>query len=333
MRAVWYERNGPAHEVLKVGELPVPSSGPGEVRIRVAYSGVNPSDVKRRSGWGAYSMDFPRIIPNNDGAGTIDQVGVGVDAERLGERVWVHSTGYKKAFGTAAEYAVVPAENAVRLPDATSFELGAGLGVPALTAHACVHAQGAPRASTIMVTGGAGSVGACAIQLAKFGGARVLASVSSAEKAEVAKAAGADEVINYKEDDLLGRVLEFTCGQGIDRLIDVDFAAHLPLLVSAVKQGGSVSTYASMSDPEPKLPFYKLLVRNLTLRWVYVYELPRASLDAAYRDIAAWLVSGSAHQRIARIFELDAAADAHRLVEAAPLGKVLIKIGGEELGA
>lgn len=138
-------------------------------------------------------------------------------------------------------------------------------------------------------------------------------------------------MINYKKDDVLGRVLELTGGQGIDRLIDVDFAAHLPLLVSAVKQNGSVATYASMSDPEPKLPFYKLMVRNLTLRWVYVYELPRASLDAAYRDIAAWLISGSAHQRIARIFELDAAADAHGLVEAAPLGKVLIKIGGEEL--
>ena len=329
MRAIWYERNGPAHEVLQFGELPDPSPGRREVRIRVAYSGVNPSDVKRRSGWGTNRMDFPRIIPDNDGAGIIDQVGPGVDAARLGERVWAHSTAYRKAFGTAAEYAVVPSKNALRLPDAVSFELGAGLGVPALTAHACVHAHGNPRGTTVLVTGGAGSVGACAIQLAKFAGARVVASVSSAEKGDVARAAGADDVVDYRREDVIERVLELTAKKGVDHLIAVDFAAQLPLLTAALKQNGSVSTYASMSNPEPLLPFYKLMVRNLRLRLVYVYELSRSDFGKAYRDIGSWLMSGRAHQRVARVFDLKDAADAHALAEQGPVGKVLIKVGGD----
>jgi NADPH2:quinone reductase len=204
--------------------------------------------------------------------------------------------------------------------------------VPALTAQACVQAGGDARGSTVLVTGGAGSVGGCAIQLAKFAGARVLASVSSTGKAEVAKAYGADEVINYKQEDLLRRVLELTGNSGVDCMIDVDFSAHLPLLAAAVRPNGLVTTYASMSNPEPGLPFYKLMVRNLTLRWIYVYELPRAAFDSAYRAITAWLESGRAQQKIAGVFDLDQTADAHALVEAAPLGKVLIKVGGEDVG-
>src|SRR3954470_12538678 len=198
MRAVWYEKLGPAHEVLKAGEMPDPQPGPGEVRVRIAYSGVNPSDVKRRAGASVASMPFPRVIPDMDGSGVIDRVGAGVEEKRIGERVWLHSTQWKRPYGTAAEYAVTPSERAVPLPKNIAMEAAASLGVPAMTAHRAVFGHGSVTGRTVLVTGGAGAVGFYAIQLAKWAGGRVIATVSGGDKAALAKKAGADVVVNYK---------------------------------------------------------------------------------------------------------------------------------------
>ncbi|MBI2360745.1 MAG: NADPH:quinone reductase, partial [Deltaproteobacteria bacterium] len=205
MLAAWYEKVGPAREVLQAGEMPEPGVGPGEVRVRQYTSGVNPSDTKRRSG-ATEGMSFPRIIPHSDGAGIIDQAGAGVDERRVGERVWTYNARWQRPFGTAAQYVVVPSQQAVHLPDSVSFAEGACLGIPGMTAHRCVFVDGPVRGKTVLVTGGAGCVGHYAVQFAKWGGASVIATVSSEKKAAHARAAGADYTINYREEDVAGRV-------------------------------------------------------------------------------------------------------------------------------
>src|SRR5215216_6647097 len=213
MRAAWYERKGAAREVLQVSELPIPEPGLGEVRVRVAVSGINPSDTKGRTGWrGQTDMPFSQIIPHQDGSGTIDAVGADVPASHVGEQVWIYEAQRGRAFGTGAEYVVVPTSNAVRLPEGASFVDAACLGVPAMTAHRCLFADGPIARKTVLVTGAAGGVGQYAVQLAKWGGATVIATVSSAEKAEQARAIGADHVINYRDEDVVARVQETTGG-------------------------------------------------------------------------------------------------------------------------
>src|SRR6266498_1266568 len=234
MRAVWYDRTGPAAEVLKLGDLPIPEPGPGEVRLRVIASGLNPTDVKSRVRPG--SMPAPRVIPHQDGAGVIDKVGAGVPASRVGERVW----------GTAAEYTVVPARLAVTLPGNTSFAEGACLGIPAVTAHRCLFADGPIAGQTVLVTGGAGAVGHYAVQLAKWAGARVIATVSSTEKAASAAAAGADHTVNYRTGEAAKEILALTGGAGVDRIVDVDFGGNLGVSVEVIKVNGVIATYASM---------------------------------------------------------------------------------------
>jgi NADPH2:quinone reductase len=326
MKAGWYERNGPAHEVLKIGERPDPEPGPGEVRVRVACSGVNPSDVKRRAGWNNQKIPFPLVVPNNDGAGVIDEVGAGVDAKRVGERVWLHSTGWKRPLGTAAEYTVTPHHRAFPLPAGVSFEIGAGLGVPAMTAHRAVFGFGPVRGKTVLVTGGAGAVGFYAIQLAKWGGARVATTVSGAEKAAEAKRAGADHVVNYKTENVAERLLALTAGAGVDHIVEVDFGANLPVTLAALKPNGSVATYASMTKPEPAIPFYPLMFKNVRLLWVFVYEMPQEAMADAGRDVNAWLASGAAVHPRHHAFPLDRLADAHVAVEAGAVGKVIVSV-------
>lgn len=333
MRAAWYERNGPAREVLAVGDMDDPAPGPGEVRVRIAFSGVNPSDVKRREGFGGQAIAFPRVIPNNDGAGVIDRVGEGVDPGRVGERVWLHSTGYQRAFGTAAEYAVTLAGRAYRLPPGVPFAVGAGLGVPALTAHRAVFGLGPVRGRTVLVTGGAGAVGFYAIQLAKRGGAAVFATVSSAAKAELARRAGADHVIDYRREPVAERVKALTAGEGVDHVVEVDFGANLPATLAVLKSNGTIATYASMTERTPQIPFYPLMFRNATLLWVYVYEMPAAAIDAAARETNAWLASGTALHPPQHRFALGAIADAHAAVEQGAVGKVLVELGGEATAA
>ncbi|HEX2565435.1 MAG TPA: NADPH:quinone reductase [Burkholderiales bacterium] len=318
MRAVWYERLGPAREVLQFGEMPDPQPAPGEVRVRVAYSGVNPSDVKRRAGSNVAAMPFPRVIPDMDGSGVIDRVGAGVDERRIGERVWLHSTQWKRPHGTGAEYAVTPGARAIALPGNISLEAGASLGVPAMTAHRAVFGCGSVTGKTVLVTGGAGAVGFYAIQLAKWGGARVIATVSGEDKAALASKAGADAVVNYKRAKV---------EEAVDHVVEVDFGANLAQTLACVRDGGSIATYASMGKPEPALPFYPMMFKNLRLLWVFVYEMPAEAIEAAARDVNAWLIAGRALLPPFTRFPLERLADAHVAVEQGAVGKVLVQCG------
>jgi len=226
MRAVWYDRQGAADEVLVCGELPTPDAGYGEVRVKLEASGVNPSDTYRRRGPPA--MEYPRVITNSDGAGVIDQVGPGVDQERLGKRVWLYN-GQRNGrwMGTAAEYIAPSVDLVTELPDHVSFAEGATLGVPAMTAHRAVFVAGPVQGKTLLVTGGAGAVGHYAVQLASWAGATVIATVSSSEKADRARAGGAAHVINYRSEDVAARVLDITGGVGVDHIAEVDFGGNL----------------------------------------------------------------------------------------------------------
>ncbi|MBA2961524.1 MULTISPECIES: NADPH:quinone reductase [Ramlibacter] len=327
MKACWYDTTGPAREVLRVGELPTPEPAAGEVRVQVQWAGINPSDVKRRAGWNNQRMPFPRVVPQMDGSGIVDRVGAGVDPKRVGQRVWLHSTAWKRPFGTAAEYAVTPQHRAVPVPAGVDLRLAASLGVPALTAHRAVFGQGPVRGRTVLVTGGAGAVGFYAIQLARWGGARVLATASGGAKNEEALRAGAEAVIDYRREDVAARVLELTGGLGVDHVVEVDFGANLLATLKLLQPHGSIATYASMAVPQPTLPFYEMMNRNLRLLWVFVYELPEPVLAQAYADLGAWLAQGVQAPRWHE-FALDDIAAAHEAVEAGALGKVLVRIGG-----
>jgi NADPH2:quinone reductase len=330
MKAVWYDRNGPAQEVLEFGDQPTPEPGAGEVRVRIAFSGVNPSDVKRRAGWNNQKLAFPRAIPQMDGSGVIDRVGTGVDAQRVGERVWLHSTAWKRPFGTAAEYAVTPAERAYALPAGTSLQVGATLGVPALTAYRAVTIGGDVAGRDVLVTGGAGAVGYYAIQLAKFLGARVIATVSSPDKAAIARRAGADVILDYRTQDVAAEILKHTAQRGIDHVVEVDFAANLQTSLAVLKPGGAIAAYASMSNPNPPIPFYAAMNRNLRFLTVFVYELPRAILDEGAEVIARWLGSPGFSAPPVKVFPLERCVDAHLAVEGSFVGKVCVSVAGEQ---
>lgn len=325
MLAGWYERNGAAREVLQVGEQPDPLPGKGEVRVRLRASGLNPSDVKARAG--SRPVIPPRVIPNSDGAGTIDRVGTGVSRRRLGERVWVYNGQWQRASGTSAQYIVVPVAQAVALPKKLSYQQGACLGIPVMTAHRCLFADGPIRNRNVLVTGGAGVVGHYAVQLARWAGARVFASVSSEAKAAAAKRAGAHAVIDYRTEDLAARLRELTGASGVDRVVDVEFGANLPAYIKALRADAVVATYASMRVPQPALPFYELMRLNFTLRMVFVYTMPPAAKARALADIARWAVTGRPKFAIAARFPLNEIVTAHELVESGnKIGHVVLDI-------
>ena len=246
MQAAFYETTGTAREVLQLGPLEMPQPGPGEVRVRIVCSGVNPSDVKSRAGLRNKTLPFPRIVPHSDGAGVIDAVGEGVTRGRPGDRVWVWNAAWKRAWGTAAEYVVLPAQQVVSLPESTPFDAGACLGIPALTAYHAAAVDGGVAGKTVLVAGGAGAVGHYAVQMARLLGARqVFATVSSPAKAELALQAGADLAIDYRTDDVAARVRAATDGLGVDRIIEVDIAANAALDLQLLKQGGDLVVYGS----------------------------------------------------------------------------------------
>src|SRR5271155_208994 len=316
MRAGWYERNGAARDVLEVGELPTPNAGPGEVRVRLHAAGVTPSDVKKRAGFRGQTIADPLIIPHSDGAGVVDQIGPGVTGARLGERVWLHSAQFQRPFGTAAEYVTVPAALATRLPNNTDFAAGACIGIPVMTAHRCVFADGMVTGRTVLVAGGAGAVGFYALQLAKWGGARVVTTVSSEDKQAAALRAGADIVINYKLGKVAEQLREAIGPDGFDRVVEVDFGATRATNLAVLKPGGTIVAFASMAAPEPALPFYPLMAKNAVLRLVLVYSMGAEAIAAACADITRWLESGDRAHQIAERFPLDALAAAHEAVEA-----------------
>jgi NADPH2:quinone reductase len=319
MRAALYETTGPAREVLKVTEIERPEPGPGEVRVRVRFSGVNPTDVKSRSGATPRPIDGFQI-PDQDGSGVIDAVGAGVDTARVGQHVWIWFAAAGRKWGTAAEWTVVPERQAVPLPDGVDLELGAQLGVPAMTAHRCLFADGRVHGKAVLVAGGAGAVGHFAIELAKRDGARVAATVSSAEKAELARKAGADLVVNYREADVAEQVRPFA--ERVDRVVEVALAANLQTDLALSGPETVVSVYAASTDPE--LPVRACMAANVTLRFILLYNVPAAALDQAVTDITEALRAGSLTPLPVHTFSLDEIVAAHEAVEKGVSGKVLV---------
>jgi NADPH2:quinone reductase len=326
MKAVWYENIGPAKDVLMVGDMATPAADANEVLVRIKASGVNPSDVKTRAG-ARGSMAFDRVIPHSDGAGIIEVVGADVDPGRVGERVWIWNGAWKRPLGTCAEYIAVPAEQAVSLPTNTSFEQGACLGIPASTAYFGVFADGEVTGKTILVTGGAGAVGHYAIQFAKYGGATVITTVSGADKAAHAKTAGADHIINYKKENVSEQILEITKGEGIDRVVEVEFGGNLKHVLPALNADAVIATYGSMADPTPSLPFYELMFKSITVRTFIVYILSEKARLMTIIGISEALESGKIKHAIAKSFPLENTDEAHLAVEAGNIvGNVVIAI-------
>jgi NADPH:quinone reductase-like Zn-dependent oxidoreductase len=323
MRAAWYERTGPAKDVLVVGEMPTPSPGAGEVLVRLATSGVNPSDWKTRGG--SRPMAGPRVIPHSDGAGTIEAVGAGVDAARIGQRVWIWNGQWKRPLGTAAEYIALPAAQAAPLPEGTSFEAGACLGIPALTAWRAVQTDGGVGGQSVLVAGGAGAVGHYAIQMAKLLGAtQVIATVSSAAKAAHARAAGADAVIDYRAEDVAARVKELTGGRGVDRVVEVDLAGNAALLPQVVAQDGMCVCYGSIKA-EMSLSFGPMILSGAAIRFFIVYELSAAARAQGVAQVNAWLKAGALQHAIGKVMKLDEIVAAHEAVEGgAVMGNVVL---------
>jgi NADPH2:quinone reductase len=328
MKAAWFESFGPARQVIRIGEQPAPAPGPGEVLVRLRTSGVNPSDVKKRAGSSPTLLDQGPVIPNSDGAGVVESVGEGVPKSRVGERVWIYQAQHGRRFGTAAEYVAIDARRAAPLPDAAGFEVGACLGIPVMTAHRCVFADGPVKGQTLLVTGGAGRVGYYAIQFAKSAGARVIATASKAEDERTCRALGADAVVNHREPGWGERVKAANGGEAVDRVAEVEFGGNLPEVLQCIRVGGTIATYSSMQAPEPKLPFYRMMFMDLTVRMVLVYVMPEAAKQAAIADIGRYLAEGRLQHRIAARLPLAELARANELVEQGELrGCVVVDIG------
>jgi len=320
VRAASYERYGPAAEVLEVRDVERPAPGPGEVLVKVALSGINPTDWKSRSGSTPRPIDGFQI-PHHDGAGVIEAVGDGVDPGRVGQRVWLWLAAAGRRWGTAAEWSVVPQDQAVPLPDGASLELGASLGVPAMTAHWCVFADGPVTGKTVLVAGGAGAVGHFAIELAARGGARVIATASGPEKAELARKAGAAHVVNYRDADAAGQI-RAAVGQ-TDRVIEVALGANLALDLAVAKPGSMIVTYAA-EPADPVLPVRACMTANVTLRFILLYGVPRPALRQAAGDITAALIEGALTELPVHRFALSDIVAAQQACEAGALGKVVV---------
>ncbi len=324
MRAAWYERNGAAREVLVVGELPTPEPGPGEVRVRLATSGVNPSDVKSRM---ARPLSDPRIVPHSDGAGVIDRVGAGIPESRIGERVWVYNGQWQRPLGTAAEYIALPAAQAVALPAGVDDAAAACFGIPGLTAFHAVSLFDDLQGKTILVTGASSAVGHYVTQFAtRERGARVIGTVGSPAKAAHARAAGAAETIDYKTEDVAARLRDLAPG-GVDGVIDMDFSSTAGLLDRILKPRAQVVCYGSNTVNPVAVPFRPLLMNAITLRFFLVYDLLPADFARGIQAINAMAGAGRLDHTIGARFPLDRIADAHEAVEAGrTLGNIVIDL-------
>ena len=324
MRAVWYDRQGPANEVIVTGELPTPEPSAGQVRVRLEASGVNPSDTYRRRG--SVPAEYPRVIPNSDGAGVIDKAGDGVPGRWVGKRVWLYN-GQRNGrwMGTAAEYIALDVDLVTELPDHVSFAEGATLGIPGMTAHGCVFAAGSVQGKTLLITGGAGAVGHYAVQLAAWAGAEVIATVSSPDKAARAQAGGAAHVVNYRSEDVAGRVAEITRGAGVDHVVDVDFGGNLAATLGSVRESGSIAYYATNGALKPEIDLRGLMAKNLTVRGFVLPTSPHPARKRAQSDIAAFVRTPGRILSVAAEFPLYQTASAHGSVEAGgKLGTVVV---------
>jgi NADPH2:quinone reductase len=325
MRAAFYEKNGPALEVLRVADIETPEPGPGEVRVKLSTTGVNPSDVKAREGR-TRKIAWPRVVPHSDGAGVIDMVGDGVAQTRVGERAWIWNAQWKRAFGTCAEYVVLPAALAVPLPDAVGFAAGACLGIPAMTAYHAIATADAWAGSTLLVSGGAGGVGHYAIQFAKARGAVVIATVSSEAKAMLAREAGADHTIDYKRDNVGAAVMDLTDKAGVDAVIEMDIAANAKLLPGLIRPRGTVVVYGT-GTPEATIPSQFLLINSIAVKYIFVYELTAEERAAAIGEINRMLAAGKLINNVALTLPLADIVAAHEAVEQGKaMGNVVVQL-------
>ena len=326
MRAAWYDKQGEAADVLVVGEMPDPECLAGEVRIKLRASGVNPGEIKKRLGWLGSAMPFPRVVPHSDGAGQIDAVGVDVDPSRLGERVWCFGAQSYRPFGTAAQYVTVPEWQAVRLPGGVSFEQGACLGIPGITAHRALFADGPIAGKTVLIAGAMGSVGSVAMQLAAWGGARVIGSVRESADVERARQLGAAYVVNTSANDAVARVRAIA-PRGVDRVVEVAFGPNAAFNAQVVARGAVIASYAT-PDPEPVLPYWPLAFQNVVIRLLGSDDFPPEAKRQAAADLVSCLEAGALRTEIREIFSLDRIADAHRAVEEpSATGRVVVTIG------
>ena len=325
MRAAFYSQQGPAREVLRIGEQPTPVPGPGEVRVKLRTSGVNPSDWKVRKGGFGRGLAAPLIIPHSDGAGDIDAAGTGV-VDRVGERVWIWNGQWRRPHGSAAEYIVLPSAQAVRLPSSTEYASGACFGIPALTAIQAVRLAAPAPGTTVLVAGGAGSVGHYAIQLAKLRGARVITTISSDVKAAHAHKAGADEVINYRSEDVGERVRALTEGRGVDAVIEMDLTGNARFYPAILRPHATVVVYG-MSGPEANLPSLWLMQNSITFRFFIIYDISTSDREAGIAELTRLLEEGRLIHTVARRMQLDEIAHAHDTVERGELiGNLVLDI-------
>jgi len=312
MRAAWYEKQGPARQVLVVGEMPDPHPAAGEVRIRVAASGINPGDIKKRQDSFGLGMPYPRVIPHSDGAGQIDEVGPDVSSEWLGESVWCFGAQSYRPFGTAAEFTVVPVDQVARLPKTSSMEQGACLGIPGITAHRAVHVGGDVTGRTVLVQGAAGSVGLCAVQLARRAGARVIGTIRLPLDEAIAKKAGAHEVVS-NDEKLIASVMALA-PKGVDHIVEVAFGANINADVELLNVGGSIATYATNLE-KPGIPFWPMVFKNIRLFFLGSDDFPLNAKMRAAQDLNASLQAAWSGFEIAERISLAEIARAHELSE------------------
>jgi len=311
MKSITDSQFGPAAEVLTYGETSMPQPAPGEVLVKLVYSGVNPSDAKARAGSrpGVIKPAFDQIIPNSDGSGEIISVGDGVAPSRVGQRVWIWNGQWQRAFGTAAEYISLPSAQAIEMPQGMDFQTGATLGIPGLTAAHSVFAQGEIAGKTLLISGGAGSVGHNAIQLAKWGGANVIAT-GSTNGFDRMSAAGADYVFDYRADDLAQKILSIA-PYGVDHVVEVEFGENIDLLHQITRANGSIAAYGSAKTMAPTLPFGPYLFKAITIDIVLIYILPDAQRQAAIDSLHTAFGDGALRPEVGQIFDLKNAAAAH----------------------
>ena len=325
MRAAIYTRRGPAADVLSVVDKPAPQPSAGEVRVKLSFSGVNPSDVKSRSGIAARAGGFPEVTPHSDGAGVIDAVGQDIDPSRIGQRVWTYNGQWERPYGTAAEFITLPAAQVVRLPDSVSFEVGASVGIPLMTAMHAVQACGSLLGKTVLVPGAAGSVGFYVTQLARMAGARVIAIVSNEEKAALSRDIGATDIVNYKTENLVERVQALTNGEGADAIIDLDAASHAPLYGQLLRFQGKAVVYGS-NQPQFTMPFGPMILGFVSVYCFIVYKLPSAEMKQVIDSVQSALMNPALRHPPTAIYPLDDIVAAHQQVERGANAKVLVRL-------
>ncbi len=327
MHAAFYNKLGSAAEVLRVGEQPTPEPGPGEVRVKLQSSGVNPSDWKARLNGRGGSIPFPLIIPHSDGAGIIDAVGDGVEDGRIGKRVWLMNGQWQRPFGTAAEYICSEFKYVIDLPDGVDMAEGACFGIPFLTAHRAVMFDGSVNGQTVLVQGGAGAVGHYAIQVAKANGARVITTVSSQEKVDYVYGVGADGVVNYRTEDVPERIMALTDGRGVDRIVELNISENSPMYGQILAHGGTVVVYGT-NGVMASFAAQDFYLKWASLKGFLVYTIDDTQRHEGVGALNKMLAEGTLKTTIARRFSLNNIIEAHAMVESARhIGNVVLDVG------